>query len=325
MHYPRISILVPVYGVAPFVEKCARSLFEQSYQNIEYIFVNDCTPDNSMEIIEQTLTHYPDRIAAYRRIDHPKNVGIASARNTLLAHATGDYFIFTDSDDWVDLQMVEKFVENIQQNNPDIAICQYYKVFTDHKELFVESFSTDKMQRLRDIISLKQSAYLMKIMIHRKFQYLFHFPPINVGEDYIFCVKLFSVIETLSVVDLPLYYYVQYNNNSYSKLSLQNIEDRLAAIAEVERHSHEKGFYNDVVNEINERKFIIKKDFLLHPVYKDYQRWADTYPESNTSWRHLHFRIDYRLIFWLAEKHCFWLIDKILTCKRMLKKFKSTG
>src|SRR5690606_5533423 len=111
-------------------------------------------------------------------------------------------------------------------------------------------------------------------------------------EDYIYCVKLFSVIESLSVVDLPLYYYVQYNNNSYSKLSIQNIKDRLAAIAEVERYSHEKGFYKDVVNEINERKFIVKKDFLLHPVYKDYQRWANTHPESNTSWRHLHFRID---------------------------------
>lgn len=314
----KVSILVPVYGVEAFVEKCARSLFEQTYSNLEFIFVNDCTRDRSMEIIERTLIEYPMRREQYNRIDHSENSGIAVVRNTLLQRATGDYFIFIDSDDWIDRSMIQQLVEKVERDDSEIAICQYYKVFEHHKQVIRETLSMDPVQRLKDMIALKTSAMLWKMLIQIKFRSTIRFVSgINVAEDYIYCVKLFYQASCISLVDEPLYYYIQLNQHNYSKLSEKNIEDRLRAIGEIERYSKEQGFYEQVIKEINGRKFIIKKVFLLDPQYRDYKRWSETYPECDQSWRQFPFRFDYKLIFWLAERHYFRGLDFLFKIKHL--------
>ena len=105
----KVSVCIPVYGVEKYIEKCARSLFEQTMQDgIEFIFVNDCTKDRSIEILEQVLAEYPHRKEQTRIIHHEKNRGLVAARNTGLAYASGEYIIHCDSDDWVELDMYEK-------------------------------------------------------------------------------------------------------------------------------------------------------------------------------------------------------------------------
>ena len=95
----KISILTPVYGVEKYIEQCARSLFEQSYAPIEYIFVDDCTPDKSIGILQSLLKEYPERAQQVRIIHHDRNRGVGAARQTALMAATGDYLLFADSDD----------------------------------------------------------------------------------------------------------------------------------------------------------------------------------------------------------------------------------
>ena len=97
----KVSILVPIYGVERFIERCARSLFEQTYPNIEYVFVNDCTADRSVEILKELVEDYPGRKDAVKIISHEKNRGLAAARNTALENATGVFICHVDSDDWV--------------------------------------------------------------------------------------------------------------------------------------------------------------------------------------------------------------------------------
>ena len=90
----RVSVCIPVYGVEKYIERCARSLFEQTMTDgIEFIFVNDCTKDNSIEILEKVLEEYPHRKEQVKIIHHEKNRGLVAARNTGLEHATGDYII----------------------------------------------------------------------------------------------------------------------------------------------------------------------------------------------------------------------------------------
>ena len=104
----KISVCIPVYGVEKYIERCIRSLWEQTMQDgIEFIFVNDCTKDKSIEIIEQVLEEYPHRKKQTTIIHHPKNSGLVAARNTALAHAKGQYIIHCDSDDWCDLDLYE--------------------------------------------------------------------------------------------------------------------------------------------------------------------------------------------------------------------------
>ena len=103
----KVSICVPVYGVEKYIERCAISLFEQTYPDIDFIFVNDCTKDRSIEILEEVITRYPERQKDIKIINHAKNLGLAAARNTLIENATGEFVFIVDSDDYLALNAVE--------------------------------------------------------------------------------------------------------------------------------------------------------------------------------------------------------------------------
>ena len=95
-----VSILVPVFNVEGYIERCARSLFEQTYSNLEFVFVDDCSPDDSMKILGRIVEDYPIRKDAVRIIRHDHNRGLAASRNTALDNASGFFVCTVDSDDW---------------------------------------------------------------------------------------------------------------------------------------------------------------------------------------------------------------------------------
>ena len=102
MQSPSVSVIVPIYKTERFIKRCLQSLFEQTLSDIEYIFVNDCTPDKSMEILSEVLnTSYSHKKPQVKIVSHDKNRGASVARNSGLSAATGQYVIFADSDDWV--------------------------------------------------------------------------------------------------------------------------------------------------------------------------------------------------------------------------------
>ena len=124
----KVSVCCPIYGVERSIERCARSLFEQTMQDgIEFIFVNDCTKDRSIEILEQVLAEYPHRKEQTKIIQHKQNGGLVAARNTGLLHASGEYIIHCDSDDWVELDMYEKMYLAAKENDADMVYCDYVK------------------------------------------------------------------------------------------------------------------------------------------------------------------------------------------------------
>ena len=94
-----VSVIVPVYNAEEYIERCARSLFEQTLDSIEYIFVNDCTPDNSMLVLQNVLNEYPNREQQVRIINFEKNKGAAASRKAGVAMAKGEWIFFSDSDD----------------------------------------------------------------------------------------------------------------------------------------------------------------------------------------------------------------------------------
>jgi glycosyltransferase involved in cell wall biosynthesis len=119
-----VSVCIPVYKVEKYIEKCARTLFEQTMTDgIEFIFVNDCTPDKSIEVLEKVLEEYPQRKAQTRIIHHEKNRGLVSARNTALKHASGDYIIHCDADDWIDLELYETMYRKALETDADVVCC----------------------------------------------------------------------------------------------------------------------------------------------------------------------------------------------------------
>ena len=116
----KVSILIPVYGVERYIEKCAKSLFEQSYQDIEYVFVDDCTPDKSIEVLQSVIDSYPDRAHQVRIIRHEQNKGLAGARQTAIGASTGEALLFVDSDDYIKNDAVECLVYEMQKTGADV-------------------------------------------------------------------------------------------------------------------------------------------------------------------------------------------------------------
>lgn len=126
---PKVSVCVPIYNVEKYIEKCARSLFEQTLDDIEYIFVNDCTPDNSIGILRRVMDEYPQRRSQVLIISHDTNKGIASVRNTGLKKATAKYLIYCDGDDWVEPDMYQKLYEKAEDSGADMVWCNYDTTF----------------------------------------------------------------------------------------------------------------------------------------------------------------------------------------------------
>lgn len=117
----KVSILIPVYGVERYIEACVRSLMEQTYKDIEYIFVNDCTPDDSIRVLLETVNQYPDRSHQVRIVEHKENKGVGAVRQSALQAATGDVILFVDSDDYIADHAVELLVKKMLNDHVDIV------------------------------------------------------------------------------------------------------------------------------------------------------------------------------------------------------------
>ena len=120
----KVSVCVPIYGVEKYIAKCAESLFAQTMQkDIEFIFVNDCTRDKSMEVLAQVIKKHPHLQDQIKIVHHAENKGLTGARNTALQYASGDYIIHCDSDDTIEKNFCEALYNAAVSSNADAAAC----------------------------------------------------------------------------------------------------------------------------------------------------------------------------------------------------------
>lgn len=140
---PKVSVISPVYGVEQFVSRAAESMFSQTLEDVEFIFVDDCTPDNSIQIIKDVLDRFPERANQVNIIRHEKNRGLPSARNSGLEAASGEYIFHWDSDDYADPDMLERMYNYAAKEDFDIIWADWYLTF-EQRERYMDqpSYST---------------------------------------------------------------------------------------------------------------------------------------------------------------------------------------
>lgn len=134
MNTYKVSVIVPVYNVAVWVERCVRSLMEQTLDEVEYIFVDDCSPDNSMDIVRKVVGDYPERKNNVRFLRQEHNRGLLQARIRGELEATGEYIANIDSDDWVEPEAYATLYEQARREDADCVIMGYQRDFKDHSE-----------------------------------------------------------------------------------------------------------------------------------------------------------------------------------------------
>jgi len=207
----KVSILVPVYGVEKYIGQCAETLFSQTYDDIEYIFVDDCTPDNSIQVLRQVLSTYPQRANQVSIIRHDHNRGLGAARKTAFEASTGDFVLNVDSDDYLSLGAVEKLVACQQQTGADIVSGNYSSHFEDGTIVFHRELHLDKDISLK--LMLIQHTLLPHIWARliRKTVYTEHgiesVEGINMAEDMALTPRLFHAARTIAYIDDSTYFY----------------------------------------------------------------------------------------------------------------------
>lgn len=214
----KISIIVPIYGVEKYIERCARSLFCQTYNNIEFVFVDDCTKDCSIEILKKIIEDYPKRKDLVKIISHKFNRGLAAARDTGVKECSGDYFLHVDSDDWLELNAVETLVSFLRGNDADIISFGYISEYEDKsiKSLFIN----ERNSYINDILKNKVHASIWSKMYKTSFYKNSGFETIeglNQGEDYVLVPRLLHKADKVIFVGEHLYHYEMANYGSYTK------------------------------------------------------------------------------------------------------------
>lgn len=218
--YPEVSVSVPIYNVSKFIEKCACSLFEQTFQSIEYIFVNDATPDNSMELLKNVIDRYPNRKHQIKIINHPVNKGLAAARKIGISNSCGKYVATVDSDDYIEPDMIELLYNKISENKADIAVADIIKEYPNGKVVIQQYAHSDDIEenRYNILIGTKSPSYLCGKMIARRLFDRSEFIPVPDGmnylEDKFVVTQLYFLTDKVVKVEKPLYHYIQYNTSS---------------------------------------------------------------------------------------------------------------
>jgi glycosyltransferase involved in cell wall biosynthesis len=209
---PKVSVVIPVYGVEKYIERCARSLFEQTLDSLEYIFVNDCTPDASIEIVRKVAAEYPQRQDQIVIINHPTNLGAAKARENGIKAATGEYIIHCDSDDWVDSRMYQTLYEKAKQDRLDYVICNTV-FYTDgeHHRTIHDVIPADKYGVIEAILLWKTSTSLCNRLVNSRLYKddAFVYPTHHMLEDRAYSIQIAYLAKSFGCVETPFYYYLQ--------------------------------------------------------------------------------------------------------------------
>lgn len=215
----KVTIAVPIYGVEKYIERCARSLFEQTYENLEYIFVNDCTKDNSISILERILKEYPNRESQVCIITHKNNRGLGAARNTAVDAATGDFLFHVDSDDYIDVTTIEKCVEKQKESGADIVTCNVYYDFGNIKRKYCHLIGNSSEEWKNLLFSRTAKIMIWGRLIRTslyKENHIHVLEGYNMGEDFQVTPKLAYFANKLELIKDHLYYYNKQNDTSYS-------------------------------------------------------------------------------------------------------------
>jgi glycosyltransferase involved in cell wall biosynthesis len=217
----KISLILPVYKVEQFLQKCLDSLVNQTYQNIEIISIVDASPDNSLSIIQKYAER--DNRIKFQNLQH--NLGVSKARNIGIDLATGDYIMFVDSDDYVDTDMLERYLSEMDKAY-DLIVTGLKIVHPDDKpdELVVpKPFETKQINELGEIYPALDELGVLMAPYNKLFKRSvladnnIKFPNISLGEDQCFVLDYLLHSTTIKVCSFASYYYVKHLSPTLSK------------------------------------------------------------------------------------------------------------
>ena len=318
-----ISVIVPVYGVEKYIDKSLRSLFSQTKtEGVEFILVNDCTKDRSIEIAREVIKDFPH--CTIRLIEHEVNRGVAAARQTGLDAAIGEYTIHFDPDDWCEPEMLEELYAKAKEDDADIVGCDYIESYPQ-KEVYVKQIFPDNgIDCTHKFLQGEIGGGLWNKLIRQK---LFRDNDIrldmgvNHGEDLLFCSRVFPYAKKVSYQKKAYLHYVQHQESLTKSSHLsQNAKLEMLKIVESLEVFYTKHNFIQVLRHSLIYRKANAKIYLLQGE-KSY-RYINLFPEINKHINDLvHIKKHWRFALWSTKSGsllCFKLINYMTILKSKL-------
>lgn len=250
-----ISVIVAIYNVEAYLNRCIDSLVNQTLESIEIILVNDCSPDNSANIAQEYMKKYPDKI---RVINTHENLKQGGARNLGIRVAKGEYIAFVDADDWVDETMYEKLYLKARDTKSDIVVCDYYK--TTEKSILSKEYSVKRdligeldIDKKRELILTPGPIWSKIVKRDLYIKYELFFPEKLFYEDNPFASILPIYANKMEYVEEALYYWRIHDISTSHKKDSYHHFDRLKTAKILLEEFENRGVYNIYKEEVEFR------------------------------------------------------------------------
>ena len=281
-----ISIIIPSYNSSKYIDRCICHLCRQTFAGtIELIFVDDCSTDNTIAEIKQSLLRYTYK-GAYKVVAHQENKGAAAARVTGILNSIGEYILFCDSDDWMDDRMCEIMYAEALMNDSDLVVCDYSNIYDSYRSVSRNNFQNDFLQGL---LLSKCSGSLCNKLIKRKLLLRddFIYPKASFSEDYVYSIQLAIFANRINYVSEPLYNYCHRDGSlvtakdsvSINRRIQENLENHRLVQSILQKYNLSERYYSEsLVLKLNVKNLI--RNYM--PIKGYYKLWRKTYPEMTT-------------------------------------------
>ena len=308
-----VSVIVPIYGVEKFIERCVRSLMQQTLDNVEFIFVDDCTPDKSISVLEETVALYPNRKNQIKIIHHDVNKGLPAARNTGLAVAEGEYIYHCDSDDFVEPDMLELMYNAAKNNDADFVWSDWFLSYENSERYMKQPEFKSASDTLKGLLSDAMKYNVWNKLVKRDLYVNnnIQFPSgHSMGEDMTM-ICLAAGAKNIAYVNKAFYHYVKTNAEAMTQTFKEKhlVDIKYNVDRTVNFLSERKS--EDLKKYISFFKLNVKLPFLITSDWNNYRRWYSWYPEANSYiMQNKQLALRTRVLQWMAGKRmyiCVWL------------------
>ena len=283
---PKVSVVVAVYNVSKYFEQCLRSLFEQTLKEVEYIFVDDCSTDDSMEILSRVMQEYPQCEEQVSVLHHDHNMGVAATKNDGIRAAAGEFVAIVDPDDYAEANMLETMWKRAEKEDADIVVCDFYRFGKNWSEVDVTVGDDDNIRD--EILERKFPSFCINKLIRKS---LFEgkdvvWPEGRFAEDIVYSVVTAYKARRIVHEAQPLYHYRK-NEDSLThahdeKKSLRNFNGYKVNVDIVIDFLEKKGVADKYWKGLLIQKLRTRNRLLPLVGQRKYIKlWFHTYPELN--------------------------------------------
>lgn len=307
---PKVSVIITIYNRERFIADCARSLFGQTLDDVEFLFVDDASTDNSVSVLEEVIAEYPTRKEMIHVLQMEQNGGRAVARQTGIDHATGEYVIHVDSDDWVDTDMLELLYTKAKETDADIVGCNITHEYKTYQKIFRQTYFETMDDNIRGLLNGKIFPSLCTSLTRTSLIKENHiiFPQgIDTGEDLLFNLQLYLHANIVIGIDAPSYHYRHTEESGSFKHTEKSIKSVIEVARRIDELMKEAGNYERFKYDILFRKFSMKSALVITFDNEDNnQAWLHLFPETHPYiWSYKQFEWKRRLQLWLAAHNMF--------------------